>query len=159
MIGAGFWARYQLAGWREAAEMSRGTATEMPRGTATGGAECIAICNRTRSRAEELAKEFGIPAVYTEPAEMLRAEKPDVVDIVSAPDLHEVDGVFGGGEARPRYFCPLGYHVHLSVRGGLRHDETLVGCGPDVSRHRHQVRKNAGRQYPGLNLSGDILRE
>jgi predicted dehydrogenase len=81
VIGAGFWARYQLAGWREAAEMSRGTATD--------GAECIAICNRTRSRAEELAKEFGIPAVYTEPAEMLRAEKPDVVDIISAPDLHE----------------------------------------------------------------------
>jgi D-apiose dehydrogenase len=80
MIGAGFWARYQLAGWREAARAS---------GTAAGGAECLAICNRTRSRAEELAKEFGIPAVYTDPEEMLRGSRPDVVDIVSAPDAHE----------------------------------------------------------------------
>jgi predicted dehydrogenase len=72
VIGAGFWARYQLAGWREA-----------------GGAECIAICNRTRSRAEELAKEFGVPAVYTDPEELLRREKPDVVDVISAPDAHE----------------------------------------------------------------------
>ena len=72
VIGAGFWARSQLAGWREA-----------------GGAECIAICNRTRSRAEQLAAEFGIPAVYTDPKEMLRRVSPDVVDIISAPDAHE----------------------------------------------------------------------
>jgi predicted dehydrogenase len=81
MIGAGFWARYQLAGWQEASHMLRGAAA--------AGAECIAICNRTRSRAEELAKEFGIPAVYTDPEELFRRERPDVVDIVSAPDAHE----------------------------------------------------------------------
>jgi predicted dehydrogenase len=72
VIGAGFWARYQLAGWREA-----------------GAADCIAICNRTRSRAESLAREFGIPAVYTDPGELLRRENPDVVDIISAPGAHE----------------------------------------------------------------------
>lgn len=72
VIGAGFWARYQLAGWREA-----------------GGADCIGICNRTASKAEALAREFGVPATYADPGEMLRRESPDVVDVISAPDAHE----------------------------------------------------------------------
>lgn len=87
VIGAGFWTRYQLAGWREA-----------------GGAECIAICNRTRSRAEALAREFGIPAVYEQPAEMLRREKADVVDIISAPDAHE-EHVVGAANAGFAVIC------------------------------------------------------
>jgi D-apiose dehydrogenase len=42
MLGAGFWARYQLPGWYE-----------------TGQVECVAVYNRTRSRAEWLAERFG----------------------------------------------------------------------------------------------------
>ncbi len=72
MVGAGFWARFQLAGWREA-----------------GGSRCVAICNRTRSKAESLAREFDIPAVYTDPEELLRRESLDALDIVSAPEAHE----------------------------------------------------------------------
>ncbi|HUJ74505.1 MAG TPA: Gfo/Idh/MocA family oxidoreductase, partial [bacterium] len=96
VIGAGFWARYQLAGWREAVRASAGAmgaggvAGQVGGATgAAGSAECVGICNRTRSRAEALAKEFGIPTVYTDPQEMLRATRPDVVDIISAPDAHE----------------------------------------------------------------------
>ena len=70
-IGAGFWARYQLAGWRE-----------------TGGAECVAIYNRTKAKAEKLAEELGIPAVYDDAEEMLRAEKPDFVDVITDVDTH-----------------------------------------------------------------------
>jgi predicted dehydrogenase len=70
MIGAGFWARYQLAGWREA------------------GVECAAIWNRTREKAEALAREFGIPAVYDDPAQMLRDARPDFVDIVTGVETH-----------------------------------------------------------------------
>ena len=47
VIGTGFWARYQLAAWRE-----------------VPGARCVALYNRTRAKAEKLAAEFGIPAVY-----------------------------------------------------------------------------------------------
>jgi predicted dehydrogenase len=70
LIGAGFWARYQLAGWREA------------------GAECVAIWNRTRPKAEALAREFGIPAVYDDAAAMLRECRPDFVDIVTGVETH-----------------------------------------------------------------------
>jgi predicted dehydrogenase len=71
MIGAGFWARYQLAGWRE-----------------TGGAQCAAIYNRTRQKAEQLAREFGIPAVYDDPETMLRDTRPDFADIVTDVGTH-----------------------------------------------------------------------
>ena len=71
VIGAGFWARFQLAGWLE-----------------TGGAECVAIYNRTRARAERLAAEFGIPAVYDDAETMLRESRPDFADIVTDVGTH-----------------------------------------------------------------------
>jgi D-apiose dehydrogenase len=71
LFGAGFWARYQLAAWRELA-----------------GVECVAICNRTKSRAEELAQSFGVPAVYDDPLELLDREKLDFIDIVTDVDTH-----------------------------------------------------------------------
>lgn len=71
LLGAGFWAQYQLAGWME-----------------TGGAECVAVYNRTRAKADALAARFGIPAVYEDPEEMLLRERPDFVDIVTAVETH-----------------------------------------------------------------------
>jgi predicted dehydrogenase len=71
MFGAGFWARYQLAGWRE-----------------VGGIECVAIYNRTRSKADALASQFGIPAVYDDPERMLREQRLDFVDIVTDVNTH-----------------------------------------------------------------------
>lgn len=71
MIGAGFWSRYQLAGWLEA-----------------GGAECVAVYNRTRGKAETLAREFAIPAVYDDPEVMLRDTRPDFADIVTDVGTH-----------------------------------------------------------------------
>jgi predicted dehydrogenase len=55
IAGTGFWSRFQLAAWRE-----------------LKGAECVALYNRTRGKAEALAREFGIPAVYDDAGEMLR---------------------------------------------------------------------------------------
>lgn len=71
MIGAGFWSRFQMAGWLEA-----------------GGAECVAVYNRTRAKAEALAQEFHIPAVYDDPAAMLRETRPDFADIVTGVETH-----------------------------------------------------------------------
>jgi D-apiose dehydrogenase len=71
MIGAGFWARYQLAGWLEA-----------------GGVECVGVFNRTRAKAEALASEFGIPGVYDDPAALLRETNPDFADIVTDAGTH-----------------------------------------------------------------------
>ena len=71
VVGTGFWARYQLAGWRE-----------LP------GVECVALCNRHRERAEELAREFGVPAVYDDPQKMLERERLDFLDIITDVKTH-----------------------------------------------------------------------
>jgi len=72
VFGAGFWVRYQLAAWRE-----------------VGGAECVAIYNRTRAKAEALARDFGIPAVYDDPEELLQEAKPDFVDNITEVGGHK----------------------------------------------------------------------
>jgi predicted dehydrogenase len=71
ILGTGFWARYQLAGWRE-----------LP------GARCVAVWNRTRAKAQALADAFGIPSVYDTPDELLAREKPDFVDIITDAGTH-----------------------------------------------------------------------
>ena len=71
IFGAGFWARYQLAAWRE-----------------LEGAECAAIYNRTRGKAEALAREFNIASVYDDPEELLRNEQLEFIDIITDVDTH-----------------------------------------------------------------------
>lgn len=73
MIGTGFWSRFQLAGWRELPNV-----------------ECVAVYNRTRSKAEALAEAFGVPRVYEDPAAMLDRERPDFADILTGEETHEV---------------------------------------------------------------------
>ncbi|MCS6848246.1 MAG: Gfo/Idh/MocA family oxidoreductase [Anaerolineae bacterium] len=70
-FGAGFWAQFQLAGWYE-----------------VGGVECVAIYNRTRSKAEKLAQRFGVPRVYDDAEALLDAEQLDFVDIITDVDTH-----------------------------------------------------------------------
>lgn len=71
VIGAGFWSRYQLAAWREVA-----------------GAKCVAVCNRTRTKADALAVEFDIPAVFDDAEAMLREVRPDFVDVITDVATH-----------------------------------------------------------------------
>jgi predicted dehydrogenase len=71
ILGTGFWARYQLAAWRE-----------------LSGARCVALCDRVVSKAEALAREFDAPAVYADADDLLRREKLDFVDIISDPYSH-----------------------------------------------------------------------
>jgi len=71
VFGAGFWARFQLSGWRE-----------------VGGVECVALCDPIKSKAEALAAEFGIPSVYADAKQLLRDERLDFVDIITSPETH-----------------------------------------------------------------------
>jgi D-apiose dehydrogenase len=71
VFGAGFWAHFQLGAW-----------LELP------GVECAAVYNRTRSRAEALARRYGVPAVYDDPEELLRLERLDFVDVITSPPSH-----------------------------------------------------------------------
>jgi predicted dehydrogenase len=71
LLGAGFWARPQLAAWRE-----------IP------GARCVAIYNRTLSKAQALAREFDIPAAGDDLDSLIRETRPDFVDIVTDVNSH-----------------------------------------------------------------------
>ncbi len=71
IFGTGFWSRFQLAGWRE-----------------LQGAERVALYNRTKSKAEALGREFGVPAVYDDPEELLDKERLDFIDIITDVDTH-----------------------------------------------------------------------
>ncbi|HTE33151.1 MAG TPA: Gfo/Idh/MocA family oxidoreductase [Chryseolinea sp.] len=71
VIGTGFWSNFQIPAWKE-----------FP------GTELVAVYNRTRPRAEEIARKFDVPAVYSNVEEMLDKEKPDFVDIITDVDTH-----------------------------------------------------------------------
>jgi len=71
ILGTGFWARFQLAAWRE-----------LP------GARCIALYNRTPGKAEKLAAEFGVPAVYDDAEKLIQKEKPDFLDVITDVETH-----------------------------------------------------------------------
>lgn len=72
IFGAGFWARCQLAAWRE-----------------VGGVECVAIYNRSRDKAEAFARDLGVPAVYEDARKLLREVKPDFVDNIAEVGGHK----------------------------------------------------------------------
>ena len=67
-FGAGFWARAQMSVWKE-----------------LSGVQCTAVYNRTRTKGERFAKDFGIPKVYDNPRELFEKEKIDFVDLCTNP--------------------------------------------------------------------------
>jgi len=71
ILGSGYWSQVQLAAWRE-----------------LEGARCVAVYNRTRSKAEALAERFNVPAVYDDPEELLLTESVDFVDIITGVQAH-----------------------------------------------------------------------
>lgn len=84
MLGTGFWSRYQLAAWRELADV-----------------ECVALYNRTRSKAEQLAEQFEIPAVYDDAGQLLSEQTLDFVDIVTDVDTHAQFAALGADWGLP----------------------------------------------------------
>lgn len=71
IFGTGFWSQFQLGAWME-----------------LDGIECVALYNRTRSKADKLAERFNIPRTYDNPDELLRNEKLDFIDIITDVDTH-----------------------------------------------------------------------
>lgn len=71
VIGTGFWARYQLAAWHE-----------------LQGARCVALYNRTLSKAQALAAEFCVPAVYNDIQKLFATETLDFVDVITDVASH-----------------------------------------------------------------------
>ena len=71
ILGCGFWSQFQLGGWKELHE-----------------AECVALYNRTLSKADDLARRFGVPHTYDDAEEMMEKEELDFVDIITDVDTH-----------------------------------------------------------------------
>jgi predicted dehydrogenase len=71
MIGAGYFARFQAEAWRR-----------IP------AAEIVAVADAAPGKARQFAQEFGIPRDYQSVEEMLEAQRPDFVDIVTRPEGH-----------------------------------------------------------------------
>lgn len=72
IFGCGFWSQFQIGAWQE-----------------LDGVECVALYNRTKSKAEVLARRFGIPKVYDDAEELLKNEQLDFIDIITDVDTHE----------------------------------------------------------------------
>jgi len=70
-IGSGYFAGFQYRAWNRIPE-----------------AEVSALCNRHRGKAAPIMEECNISKHYTDYREMLDAEKPDIVDIITPPELH-----------------------------------------------------------------------
>ena len=51
-------------------------------------AEIAAICGRKRDRAEEMAKKYGIPLVFTDYREMIEKGDLHAVEVITPDDLH-----------------------------------------------------------------------
>ncbi len=67
MVGAGYFAQFQLEGWRDA------------------GAPVVALCDLDGERAKLLARQHGDPRCFTNAADMFDAVQPSLVDVVLPP--------------------------------------------------------------------------
>jgi predicted dehydrogenase len=73
LVGSGFIAKQKhLPAWHKAGK----------------GAQVVALCDPQIAQAKDLAREHGIPQVYTDFQQMLEAERLDAVDICSPPRTH-----------------------------------------------------------------------
>ena len=71
VLGCGFWAKYQISGWKE-----------------LDGVELVALYNRTHSKAEDFAREFVVPKIYDTPEQMMSDDEIDFVDIITDVAAH-----------------------------------------------------------------------
>lgn len=70
-FGTGFWSNFQLPAWHE-----------------LEGVECVALYNRTLSKAHKIAEKIGNRTCYDNPEELLENEDLDFVDILTDVDTH-----------------------------------------------------------------------
>jgi len=67
-VGAGYFSQFQYQGWRNMDTV-----------------ELVALCNRSAAKGEAQAARYGVPKVYGRLDEMLDAEHPDLLDIITTP--------------------------------------------------------------------------
>ena len=81
VIGTGFWSNYQIAAWMELDEV-----------------EIVALCDKTRAKAEKVARKFNVPAVYDNVDTLLKNETLDFVDIITDVETHALFTMAAAGK-------------------------------------------------------------
>jgi predicted dehydrogenase len=71
-LGAGYFAPFQYEAWTRIPEV-----------------EIVAMYNRTEARAAAIMANYGVPRYYGDWRKMIDVERPDFVDIITAPETHE----------------------------------------------------------------------
>jgi predicted dehydrogenase len=72
LVGCGFFSANHLNAWRDLAER----------------VEIVALCDIDKTKAQAMAKAFGIKGVYTDLAALIKQERPDFVDIATTAPSH-----------------------------------------------------------------------
>ena len=73
VVGCGFFAQNHLNAWRDLAK---------------DGVDLIAVCDIDAEKAKAAAKNFNVPRWYTDLDELLKKEKPGLIDIVTRVETH-----------------------------------------------------------------------
>ena len=105
VLGTGFWSQFQIGAWSELPDV-----------------KLVALYNRTKSKAEVLAKRFHATTVYDDAAELLSKEKLDFVDIITDVDTH----------------CKF---VEMAVDAGIKHIICQKPMAPDWETAKRIVGK------------------
>lgn len=71
VVGAGYFGQFHYDAWSR-----------------MEGCELTGLCTRSGTGAAETAERYGVPATYTDLAEMVSEARPDLVDITSPPETH-----------------------------------------------------------------------
>ncbi len=82
-------------------------------------AEVVAVCDLDETRAKNVAREFGVPKIYTSYDEMLRDDDINTIDITTPTALH-APMAKAAAKARKNILCEKPFCLTLRGRvGGL----------------------------------------
>jgi predicted dehydrogenase len=110
--------------------------------------EIVAIASKTEKSAQQTAKEFDIPAVYTDYRRILERKDVDVVDLCVPNDLHE-EMIIAAAEAGKHIICekPLSGYFGKEFEGQavgftVSKEVMLKGVLESCDRIRKAIEKN-----------------
>ncbi|HSG48912.1 MAG TPA: Gfo/Idh/MocA family oxidoreductase [Longimicrobiales bacterium] len=112
-------------------------------------AELVAICDVDRELAEERQREFGIPDVHTDAAELLARDDIDVIDVCTRGDHEEL------------VFATLEAGKHCLVEKPVCHDYRDVWRAHELARSKGLLTKVGltFRYAPAVMYMFDLIRE
>ncbi len=116
MVGAGYFAQFQLEGWQDA------------------GSPCVALCDLDPSRVAALADRFSVRDRFVDVAAMLDDVKPDLLDVV-LPPAAQAGVVRAALERRIPVICQKPFGVDIAEAQALT--ELARACATPLIVHEN----------------------